>query len=79
MRNAVTYGTLAAALTASGPAFAGGCAMCRTAVTDTSDPFASGLNAGILFLLALPFVLTSTVGGIVWWARRPHPLLKAAV
>ena len=71
MRKPLLLGIPALAVLASGPAFAGGCAMCRTAVTDTSDPFTKGLNAGIYCLLVLPFLLTGTVGGIVWWFRRP--------
>ncbi len=51
--------------------------MCQTAVTDLSDPFTKGLNAGIFFLLALPFLLTGTVGGIVWWSRRPPKGVRA--
>jgi hypothetical protein len=50
-----------------------GCAMCRTALGGPEDPLAAGLNASILFLMSMPFVLVASVG--VWLAymfRRVH-------
>ncbi len=44
--------------------------MCRTAVSSVDDPFSKGLNAGILFLLAMPFTLAGSVGGVLWLAHR---------
>jgi hypothetical protein len=55
-----------------------GCAMCRTALGGPDDPLAAGLNTSILFLMAMPFVLTASVG--VWLAyvfragRRRRPV-----
>lgn len=65
----VTCALLAGALAL--PAFrdasAGGCAMCRTAVSSVDDP---GLNAGILFLMAMPFALAGSLGGVLYLANR---------
>ncbi len=34
------------------------------------DPFVKGLNTGIYFLIAMPFLLAGTVGGILYLAHR---------
>ena len=44
-------------------AIAQGCAMCKTAVGGPGDPLSSGINTSILFMMAMPFVLFTAVGG----------------
>ena len=44
--------------------------MCRTTVSSVDDPMSKGLNAGILFLLALPFTLVGSLAAGIWWAQR---------
>ncbi|WP_026463107.1 hypothetical protein [Adhaeribacter aquaticus] len=48
------------------------CAMCRTSVETANDgklvKFGSGLNKGILYLMAIPYVLAGTVG--FFWYRH---------
>ena len=48
--------------------------MCKTLVSDPSDPMARGLNQGILLLFALPFVLVAVLGVFVWLGNRPEGL-----
>ena len=49
------------------------CAMCRTSVETANDgklvKFGSGLNKGILYLMAIPYVLAGTVG-FFWYRSR---------
>ncbi|MCC7233224.1 MAG: hypothetical protein IT242_09790 [Bacteroidia bacterium] len=49
------------------------CAMCRRTVETNQDAndnkVGRGLNHGILYLLALPYVIGS-VGVFVWWKNR---------
>ena len=51
-------------------ASAGGCAMCRSYVSSDADPMAKGLDTGILFLMAMPFLLAGAIGGGVYLSRR---------
>ena len=44
-----------------------GCAMCATAVGSSE---ARGMNISILFLMSMPFVLTGSVGGWLWYSYR---------
>lgn len=44
-------------------AFAQGCAMCSTLVGGPGDPLGQGMNTSILFLMAMPFAMTGSVGG----------------
>jgi hypothetical protein len=52
------------------------CAMCRTALTQSEEGqrWARGLNAGILLLLAAPFVIAGSAAFVMY---RPH--LRTAV
>lgn len=49
------------------------CAMCRRVVETSQDAkdnkAGRGLNNGILYLLAIPYILGS-VGAVVWWKNR---------
>jgi hypothetical protein len=72
---------LVAALALRAPAaFAQGCAMCATGIGGANDPLARGMNISILFLMSMPFLLTASVGGWLWYsfwrARRRNPPLQ---
>ena len=41
------------------------CAMCATAVAPNE---ARGMNISILFLMSMPFLLTASVGGWLWYS-----------
>jgi hypothetical protein len=57
-----------------------GCPMCEAAVDGAIDPLAKGLNISILFLMAMPFILTGSVGGWFFYmyrrTRRQMPALR---
>jgi hypothetical protein len=50
------------------------CPMCKTSLEsnrkDTEKPVGQGINKGILYLLAMPFLLVGTVGGLYWHRQR---------
>lgn len=56
-------------LVVAGPAWAGGCSMCKTYVSDPADPMARSLNAGILLLFSMPFILVGILGLLAWADR----------
>ena len=57
-----------------GEVLAQGCAMCKTALGGADDPLSVGLNTSILFLMAMPFVLVSSVGAwLTYMYRRDRP------
>jgi hypothetical protein len=71
----VTAGMACLAL-APAAVVAQGCAMCATAVAPNE---ARGMNISILFLMSMPFLLTASVGGWLWYSfwqsgRRRAPL-----
>lgn len=75
--------TLAVAVCAPVGALAQGCAMCRTLIGGPGDPLGYGMNTSILFMMAMPFVLTGSVGAWIaymyWRGGRgersgAHPL-----
>lgn len=39
-----------------------GCAMCNTLVGGPGDPLGHGINTSIMFMMAMPFVMTGSVG-----------------
>lgn len=51
------------------------CPMCKTALkssqknTAQTNTYGRGINKGILFLMAFPYVL-GAVGGVVWYKHR---------
>jgi hypothetical protein len=50
-----------------------GCAMCTTLAGGPGDPLGAGLNTSIAFLMAMPFVLTASVGAWIvymYWRGR---------
>jgi|GEM_PF-963798 hypothetical protein len=48
------------------------CAMCRTGLLNSPEgqQWASGFNRGILFLLAVPFVILGGIAALIWRAQR---------
>jgi len=55
------------------------CAMCKTSVTSSNTNnenklvrFGNGLNKGILYLMAIPYVLAGTVG-FLWYRYNRKP------
>jgi hypothetical protein len=61
--------TLAAALAYVETASAQ-CAMCRTALDQEGGRVAAGFNRGILFLLAMPYLVFGSIAGSWYWKRR---------
>lgn len=45
------------------------CVMCSKTAAELDNSGAAGLNAGIIYLAALPLLLMGTVG-FVWWKRN---------
>jgi hypothetical protein len=49
------------------------CAMCKAVAKSgmESDPgrFGKGLNKGILYLLAMPYIMVG-IGGFLWWRSK---------
>lgn len=57
-----------------GEAFAQ-CPMCRSAAESNLKAGGGngrGLNAGILYMLAMPYLLVSTIGLLWWWNKRKN-------
>jgi hypothetical protein len=56
------------------------CAMCKSAVAsavnDGSD-FGAGMNKGILYLMAIPYILL-TVIGVFWYKSSKTPKTKSS-
>ena len=46
-----------------------GCSMCTKTAGELGENAARGLNAGILYLAAVPLVAIGTIGTI-WWRRN---------
>jgi ABC-type nickel/cobalt efflux system permease component RcnA len=67
----------AAILLGARASWAQGCAMCATGLGGVNDPLSRGMNISILFLMSMPFLLTASVGGWLWYSfwrskqRRP--------
>ena len=58
-----------------GSALAQGCAMCSTLVGGPGDPLGRGMNTSILFLMAMPFAMTGSVGAWIaymYWRGGAH-------
>ena len=58
-----------------GNASQGQCAMCKSNVESarsTDKGFASGLNTGILYLLAMPFLAVGTVTTVYLYHKSKH-------
>lgn len=65
--------------------FAGGmyelaaqCSQCKAAAASKDAAgnliIGGGINHGVLYLLALPFILIFTLGGVWWWKYRQFQL-----
>jgi hypothetical protein len=50
------------------------CPMCKTSLEanrkDQTESVGNGINKGILYLLAMPFVMAASVGGVYWFRLR---------
>ena len=51
-------------------ALAQGCAMCRTALEGKDDPLVGAINASVIFLMTMPYLIVGTVGGGIYLASR---------
>jgi hypothetical protein len=59
---AATIAAVTAGVAQPAAVFAQGCAMCKTLVGGPGDPLGVGINTSILFMMAMPFVMTGSVG-----------------
>jgi len=62
----------AALFLGAGEAAAQGCAMCKTSLGGPGDPLSNGINASIFFMMSMPFVLFTVVGGWLTYMFRKH-------
>ena len=48
------------------------CVMCKAVAEDsaTDGGLGRGLNAGILYLMAIPYALLALLGGVFFWRRN---------
>lgn len=46
-----------------------GCSLCTKTAGELDDKSAKGLNAGIIYLAALPMTILGTIG-FVWWKHN---------
>jgi hypothetical protein len=60
------------AMVAGWPAetLAQGCAMCKTALDNPTDPTAHAFNVSTLFLMAMPYTIVGTVGAWIYLTSR---------
>lgn len=53
------------------------CAMCKAVAKSNIDSHSNavgkGINRGVLYLLAIPYVLAG-VGGVIWYRNRNKPV-----
>lgn len=54
------------------------CAMCVTALEQNGGEMAAGFNRGILFLLAMPYLVFASIG-ISWYLKRKRRRVLEAV
>lgn len=45
------------------------CAMCKAVAENGDAKMAEGLNAGIMFLMAFPYILVGTVLYLIYWYK----------
>ncbi len=60
------------ALSFTAPEAPAQCAMCRLTTESnlrSGDTVARGINTGILYMLALPYLMVGTIG-YIWWRNR---------
>ncbi len=73
VRHVIGAGMLVLAFAFS-PAVQAQCPMCKTSLEanrkDSRQAVGQGINKGILYLLAMPFVVVGTVGGLYWHRLR---------
>lgn len=50
----------------------GQCVMCKAVAEDSASDggLGRGLNAGILYLMAIPYALLATLGVVFFWKRK---------
>lgn len=52
------------------------CAMCRAVLeSETDNNMAEGVNNGIIYLMAIPYIL---VGGLVWYILKSRKKQKSS-
>lgn len=54
------------------------CAMCVTALEQNGGELAAGFNRGILFMLAMPYLVFTAIGAS-WYRKRRQRLLLETV
>jgi hypothetical protein len=52
------------------------CAMCVTALEQNGGELAAGFNRGILFMLAMPYLVFTAIGASWYWKRRQRLSLE---
>ena len=73
LRWAAAFGCLAAAVAIAGhPAFAQACPMCKLSLINSPEGkhLAKAFNHGILFLLAMPYLLGVALAASIWSMMR---------
>ena len=53
-----------------GELLAQGCAMCATYSGGTEDPIAKGMNASVLFLVSMPFLVVGSIATFFFYMHR---------
>jgi heme/copper-type cytochrome/quinol oxidase subunit 2 len=56
-----------------------GCSMCATYLSNGQDPRAEAFRISMLFLMSMPFVVVSVVGGWFAWMYRRHRVRRPAL
>ena len=69
--------TLAAVLVVSGVASAQ-CSMCVTALEQNGGELAAGFNRGIIFLLAMPYLVFASIGAFWYRNRRKRATIEGS-
>ena len=74
IRNATRVSVVAivtvAALATGSPAFAQGCAMCKTALDGPPDALTEAFNVSAMFLMLTPYAVVGTIAGWIYLAVR---------
>ena len=55
------------------------CAMCKAAAQQASNPESGNYNAGILYLMAFPYILFGILGYVWYWQSRKNRDKKEAL
>jgi len=49
-----------------------GCAMCRTTLAGSDDPLVGAINASVIFLMSMPYLIVGSIGGWMYLTVRRH-------